>query len=155
MAEVVIRPGTASDVIGMSRLGQAVIPTTYADIDAAYGRHVLETWWTPEAIGGMVADRDHVVATRGADLVGVANLGPYEDKSVMFRLYVHPEFQGQGIGSSLLRQIVELNGDRPLWLQRIDGNDTAAAFYAAHDFEEVAAEPNPPYRDQIWMRRAP
>lgn len=153
MAEVAIRPATLDDVPGMRDLGTAVVPATYDPVDAAYGRHLLATYWTLDAMRAMVRERPHLVAVDGDRLVGLANLGPHADRQVMFRLYVHPERQGEGIGGALLGGIVELNDDRPLWLQRIDGNERAAAFYAAHGFEERERQPNPPYRDQIWMER--
>jgi GNAT superfamily N-acetyltransferase len=73
----------------------------------------------------------------------------------MWKLYVHPDQQGTGLGRSLLERVVEANGDEPLWLSYVDGNAKAAGFYAAHGFVEQyrEAEP-PPYPDQVWMRRA-
>ena len=150
-----LRPATAADLPALRALGEAVVPATYGPIDAAYGQYLLDRWWTEEAMATSVATIPHVVAERDGEVVGVANLGPFGERSVMFRLYVHPRAQGAGIGSALLGAVLELNGDEPLWLERIDGNDRAAAFYERHGFVEVGPQPNPPYRDQVWMRRDP
>ena len=63
--------------------------------------------------------------------------------------------QGSGVGTRLLDAIVDLNGDRTLWLERIDGNDKVAGFYEARGFVQAETVPNPPWPDDIWMRREP
>ncbi len=88
-------------------------------------------------------------------LVGVSNLGRRDDRQVMWKLYVHPALQGSGLGRTLLERVVEANGVEPLWLSYVDGNTQAAGFYAAHGFAEQHREPDPPYPDQVWMRREP
>lgn len=155
MGEVDLRSATSADLPGLRALGEAVVPPTYGPIDAAYGRYLLDTWWTEASMATSLDAIPHVVADLDGEIVGVANLGPFGQRSVMFRLYVHPHHQGEGIGSALLAAVLELNGSETLWLERIDGNDRAAAFYAHHGFVEVGPQPNPPYRDQIWMRRDP
>jgi GNAT superfamily N-acetyltransferase len=155
MGDAVLRPATTADLPALRALGEAVVPPTYGPIDAAYGHYLLDTWWTEDAMATSLASIPNIVAELDGEVVGVANLGPFGERSVMFRLYVHPHHQGIGIGSALLEAVLELNGHEPLWLEHIDGNDHAAAFYARHGFVEVGPQPNPPYRDQIWMRRDP
>lgn len=154
MAE--LRAGTPSDAAGLRALGEAVLPATYDPIDAAYGAHMLDVWWSPERLGASLERMPHVVA-EGEDgrIVGVANLGPKHDRSVMWKLYVHPDTQGAGVGTALLDAVIELNGEQTLWLERIDGNDKVAAFYAARGFVEAETVPNDPWPDDIWMRREP
>jgi GNAT superfamily N-acetyltransferase len=153
MAE--LRPGTPSDVAGLRALGEAVVPATYDPIDAAYARRMLDEWWSLERLGSSIDRMPHVVAEEDGRIVGVANLGPKDDRSVMWKLYVHPDVQGTGVGTALLDAIVELNGDQPLWLERIDGNDKVADFYAARGFVEAETVANEPWPDDIWMRREP
>lgn len=153
MAE--LRPGTPSDVAGLRALGEAVLPATYDPIDAAYGKHMLDEWWSLERLGASLERMPHVVAEDDGRIVGVANLGPRDDRSVMWKLYVHPDTQGAGVGTQLLDAIIDLNGERPLWLERIEGNDKVAAFYEARGFVEAETAANPPWPDDIWMRREP
>ncbi len=150
-----LRPGTPSDVAGLRALGEAVVPATYDPIDAAYGQHMLDEWWSIERLGAFLEAIPHVVAEEDGRIVGVANLGPKDDRSVMWKLYVHPDVQGSGVGTALLDAIIDLNGDRPLWLERIDGNDKVAKFYAARGFVEAETVANEPWPDDIWMRREP
>ena len=150
-----LRPGTVADVPAIRALGEAVVPATYDPIDAAYARRMLDEWWSLERLGASLQRIPHVVAEDDVRIVGVANLGPKDDRSVMWKLYVHPEVQGTGVGTRLLDAIIELNGDRTLWLERVDGNDRVAGFYAAHGFVEAETVANPPWPDDIWMRREP
>lgn len=150
-----LRSGTSSDVAGLRALGEAVVPATYDPIDAAYGKHMLDEWWSIERLGAFLEAIPHVVAEEDGRIVGVANLGPKDDRSVMWKLYVHPAVQGSGVGTALLDAIIDLNGDRPLWLERIDGNDKVAAFYEARGFVEAETVANEPWPDDIWMRREP
>lgn len=150
-----LRPGVAFDAAGLRALGEAVVPSTYDPIDAAYGQQMLDEWWSEEFFERSLARIRHVVAEEEGRIVGVANLGSSGERSVMFKLYVHPEVQGTGVGTQLLDAIIDLNGDQTLWLERIDGNDRAAGFYAARGFVEAETTPNPPWPDDIWMRREP
>jgi hypothetical protein len=45
-----------------------------------------------------------------------------------------------------------LVGDAP-WLEHVDGNDAAAGFHRGHGFAEVERVPQPPYPDDVWMRK--
>ena len=150
-----LRPGNPSDVAGLRALGEAVVPATYDPIDAAYGQHMLDECWSVERLGAFLEAIPHVVAEEDDRIVGVANLGPKDDRSVMWKLYVHPEVQGTGVGTALLDAIIDLNGAQPLWLERIDGNDRVASFYEARGFVEAEIVANEPWPDDIWMRREP
>ena len=50
---------------------------------------------------------------------------------MLWKLYVHPDQQGTGLGRALLERVIDANGDEPLWLSYVDGNVGAAGFYAA------------------------
>ena len=164
-AEVVLRPGTAADVPGMRALGVAVVPPTYGPIDEAYAQRMVDEWWSLERLGLLMARFPHVVAERDGEVVGMANLGrvgaaPHRDmghvdggREIMWKLYVHPDHQGLGIGSRLLAAIEELVEGPELWLEIVDGNERAAAFYRAHGFEEVERVTDPVLPDDVWFRK--
>ena len=146
-ATLVVRPGLVGDATALRALGEAVVPATYGPLDPAYAAMMLETWWATDRLA------EHVVAEVDNELVGVANLGHRDDRWVMWKLYVHPDQQGLGIGRRLLTEIVQLVEGDALWLEHVDGNAAAAGFYRAHGFIEVERVPQPPYPDDVWMRK--
>ena len=75
------------------------------------------------------------------------------DREVMWKLYVHPEHQGLGIGSRLLAEVEALVEGDELWLEVVDGNEQAFAFYRAHGFEEVERVSGGAWPDDVWMRK--
>jgi ribosomal protein S18 acetylase RimI-like enzyme len=157
MADVLLRPGTPADVPGLRALGEAVVPATYDAIDAVYGQRMLDEWWTRERFTASLSQIPHVVAECDGRVVGVANLGPAEirgsQRDVVWKLYVHPDHQGAGVGGRLLAAVEELAQGTELWLEVVDGNHRAAAFYRAHGFQEIERVAATPYPDDIWMRK--
>jgi GNAT superfamily N-acetyltransferase len=154
MAELELRAGRPDDAAGLAALGQVVVPATYDPISPAVAARTLDTWWSEEAIAAQLARTQHWVAENGAgDLVGIANLGTHEGRRVVWKLYVHPDHQRSGLGRALLEAVGTAAGDEPLWLSYVDGNTRAAAFYRAQGFVEQYREPDPPYPDQVWMRK--
>lgn len=151
-----IRPGTTEDAAALAELGRAVVPATYGQISEAEAARTLETWWSEAALAESLERIPHWLAVDHDDrVVGVANLGTHDDRKVMWKLYVHPNQQGTGLGRALLDRVIDDNGAEPLWLSYVDGNEQAAGFYAAHGFVEQHRAADPPYPDQVWMRRDP
>lgn len=157
MAEPVdqVRPATPDDAAGLRALGEAVVPPTYGPIDPGYAEWCLDQWWDEDGMRRQLeAGVQHVVAVEGDRVVGVANLAQHESRWVMWKLYVHPEHQGGGTGRALLEAVAErVPAGEPLWLEYVDGNTRAAAFYARHGFEESHRERNERFPDTVWMRR--
>lgn len=149
-----LRPGTAADVPGLRALGEAVLPATYDPIDPALSALILDEWWAVEKLEDQVGRLPHVVAEADGRIVGMANLGRRGEREVMWKLYIHPDHQGTGLGARLLGATEELVEGDELWLEHVAGNDQAAGFYARHGFVEVERTPNPPYPDDVWMRKA-
>ena len=161
--DVVLRRGTVSDVPAIRAIGEAVVPSTYGPIDAAYARRMLDEWWSIERLTTLVETFPHVVAEVHGELVGMANLGrtsraPHrdmghvaDDREIMWKLYVHPRHHGTGVGSRLLAAIEELVEGSELWLEVVDGNDAAVAFYRSRGFEEVERVPGGLLPDDVWF----
>jgi ribosomal protein S18 acetylase RimI-like enzyme len=164
MADVLIRPGTHDDIGSFVELGRAVVPPTYGPIDAAYAQRMLDEWWTPEVFATSLERNAHLVAERDGQVVALANVGlltrSYRDfphvsgeREVMWKLYVHPDHQGLGLGSRLLAEVESLVAGDELWLEVVDGNDRAFDFYRAHGFVEVERTAGDEWPDDVWLRK--
>jgi ribosomal protein S18 acetylase RimI-like enzyme len=153
---VTIREGVAADAHALAELGRIVVPAAYAHISPLETRRTLETWWTELSIAGSLRTYRHWVASSaGGELLGIANLGTRGGRAVMWKLYVHPEHQRLGLGRALLGEVLRATAGRPLWVSCVAGNTSAAAFCAATGFVVDHRESDPPYPDQVWMRREP
>ncbi|GAA4110287.1 GNAT family N-acetyltransferase [Nocardioides fonticola] len=151
---VLIRRGSPDDAPALRVLAEAVVPATYDPIDPDFAVHTLETWWDVDRMRVSLAQLWHGVAELDDRIVGVANLGRSDDRWVMWKLYVHPDAQGRSIGRRLLEAALEqVPAGEALWLEHVDGNDRAHAFYKALGFETSHREPQERFPDLIWMKR--
>jgi len=99
-----------------------------------------------------LAEDDIYLAFSNNQLVGFAQLGQvnsnYEvhleefdqDASELRRLYVEPELQRLGIGSTLLSRAVK-SSVHPVYLTTWETNLNAQRFYAKHGFEKIGRIP--------------
>jgi ribosomal protein S18 acetylase RimI-like enzyme len=160
----IIRPGTVDDIPAFRALGEAVVPATYGPIDAAYAQRMLDEWWIPEVFEKSLARNRHLVAEVDGEVVALTNLGRLSqsyrefshvtgDREVMWKLYVHPDHQGRGLGRRLLAEVEALVEGDELWLEVVDGNRQAYDFYLAQGFEEVERVTDRAWPDDIWMRK--
>ena len=78
--------------------------------------------------------RDHEVwvAEKGGRVVALAAIG----ESTLGHLYVHPDFQGRGLGTALLEKTKELRPDGfTLWT--FPANEQACRFYERHGLHVI------------------
>ena len=161
---VTVRRGTLADVPAFRALGEAVVPLTYGPIDAAYAQRMLDEWWVPEVFETSLARNPHLVAEVDGEVVALANLGRLSqsyrafphvtgDREVMWKLYVHPDHHGRGIGSRLLADVEAMVEGDELWLEVVDRNDQAFDFYRARGFEEVERVTDGEWPDDVWLRK--
>lgn len=54
------------------------------------------------------------------------------------RIELHPDHQGRGIGSTIVRQLIARAGDKPVFLDVLSVNRRAAALYERLGFREVS-----------------
>ena len=148
---VVLRAGTRADVPGLVALGRAVVPPTYGPIDAVYAQRMLDEWWTVERFTDSLGRARFLVAEHDGEVVAMATVGRLSashrdfphvtgDREVMWKLYVHPDHQGLGLGRRLLAEVEAMVEGDELWLEVVDGNEQAFAFYRAQGFTEVEAD---------------
>ena len=163
-AELTLRPATADDIPALRALGEAVVPPTYGPIDAAYARRMLDEWWTPERFADTLPRVRMLVAERDGQVVAMSSFGRLSashrdfphvtgDREVMWKLYVHPDHHGLGIGSRLLAEVESMVEGEELWLEVVDGNDRAYDFYVSRGFREVERVTDREWPDDIWLRK--
>jgi ribosomal protein S18 acetylase RimI-like enzyme len=159
-----LRRATTDDIPALVALGRAVVPPTYGPIDAAYAQRMMDEWWTPEVFTRSMQTNHHLVAEVDGAVVAVSSFGrlsrsyrdfPYVDgdREVMWKLYVHPDHHGRGLGTRLLAEVESLVEGDQLWLEVVDGNDQASAFYRSRGFHEVHRVTDGEWPDDIWMMK--
>ncbi|MBC2932819.1 GNAT family N-acetyltransferase [Nocardioides sp. zg-1228] len=162
--DIRLRPGTTADIPAFRALGEAVVPATYGPIDAAYAQRMLDEWWVPEVFERSLARNAHLVAEVDGQVVAMAAFGRLSqshrdfphvtgDREVMWKLYVHPDHQGRGIGGRLLAEVEAMVEGDVLWLEVVDGNQQAYDFYRAHGFTEVERVTDRDWPDDVWLRK--
>ncbi len=93
----------------------------------------------------------NVLAWYAGRVVGHAVLVPDGAGSHELAVFVHQEFQGAGIGTHLVRAVLELGrtrGVRHVWLTVEPWNGRACALYRRVGFQRTAADP----WEEVWER---
>jgi len=98
----------------------------------------------------LVAERD--------DVLGFVEVGPTDDGDTwsVYRIYVHPEHYGAGVGTTLLDGAEARLPDAVTRLRLVvlAGNDRARGFYEARGFRFVREKPNEfDTRDAVYVKR--
>ena len=158
--KVAIRLADEHDVDAIARFGAAVIPPHYEPlIGKAAAQEQVDRWWARERLTAALSNGVLLVAVDDANqLVGVAEVGRWEGDPVIWKLYVHPERRGRGIGRALLRAAIS-EVPRPasrVILEHFAGNKRAATFYEREGFTVRRVEPSPtgvPALGVVWRAR--
>lgn len=92
-----------------------------------------------------------VAKTGDGTIIGLTTVGQISDDTVVLsRLYVHPQYQRQGIGSQLLQAgITAFPGARTIRLEVEENNHSAYTFYHNHCFRETESKEERVVRDII------
>ena len=98
--------------------------------------------WDPERFRRSWDEFENLAVVRGTQCCGFIRLLPEGDALAIRDIQIAPEFQGQGIGSALLRSALELS-DQWLNIRRLEltvysSNEVAIALYERFGFEVEA-----------------
>lgn len=139
-----VRTATARDVVAVRNL---LADTWHAAYDGIYGAgkvdEVLAAWQSPEALAARLSrpEGEFLVADDGRRIGGMAFAAMFRDMAktaFLHQLYVHPDFQRQGIGSDIFAEIETCFPDAEKLRLEVDpGNAGAVAFYNAVGCFEV------------------
>jgi GNAT superfamily N-acetyltransferase len=150
-----IRLARSEDLDGVLDVGRETWRATYVPLAGeAFVRNGLARWWTADGTLASIADGRVWVADADGQIVGMSLYG-IKDRTVdIWKLYVAPAHQGQGIGTALLNSVVDAtrhSADRVV-VAYMDGNAGARAFYDRMAFVEThreASDLGGP--DHVWM----
>jgi ribosomal protein S18 acetylase RimI-like enzyme len=158
-AEPAVRAGQPDDVGAICRFSEAHIRPHYAPLigaEAAHGQ--VRQWWNETHIGAAVADGLVVLAEADGQLLGVGQRGRSGAEHVIYKLYIHPEDSGRGLGPALIDALTRqlpTDVDR-LYIEHFAGNERAGAFYEREGFTVQRIEPSPtgnPALGVVWRTR--
>lgn len=154
---VEVRSAVADDVAAIQDVGRKTWPATYSFAGDDYIASGLATWWSTQALLRSLDDTTVLVATNGGQVVGLGNIDLRGAVPTIWKLYVLPQAQGSGVGSALLKALLNRipAGTGSVQLEYVDGNERAAAFYTAKGFTELRREPGerPGWPETVWVER--
>lgn len=155
MNDAVIRDAHARDIEAICDFGSSYIADHYRPLigeDAAQAQVV--NWWNEERISQAVGKGLVTVAELSGELVGVVELGQWDGAPVVWKLYVHPDHRGRGLGARLLDHVVEqLPSDvECLQIEHFQANERAGRFYDCEGFRVTRIEENEsnPEMSVVW-----
>jgi GNAT superfamily N-acetyltransferase len=152
-----VRPARTDDAAAIQEIGRKTWPATYSFAGDDYIESGLATWWSAEAVVRSLRDTIVLVADDEGEVVGIGNIDLRGDVPVIWKLYVLPRVQHSGVGSALLAALFDQvpAGTASVRLEYVEGNERAAAFYAAKGFSEIRREPGgqPGWPDTVWVER--
>ena len=156
----IMRVADQHDVAAVCRFGHDFVADHYAPlIGASAAEAQVRAWWNDTHIGAAVHDGLVVIAEEAGQVVGVGQRGAWEGAQVVWKLYVHPEHRGHGLGPRLIQELItQLPRDADqLYLEHFAGNLRAASFYEREGFSVDRIEPSSTgdgALDTVWRVRS-
>jgi GNAT superfamily N-acetyltransferase len=118
-----------------------------------------DDWWIDWAARSAVGDSQAMfLAWEGAAPLGMVGTFVAEnERRWLIAMWTDPAARGRGVGRALVEATAAFArdaGSRDLFLQVLEGNDTAASLYRSCEFEDIG--PGEPHEDRPTriMRRA-
>lgn len=143
---MVLRDAISGDISAICDFGAAHIPNHYAPLIGDAAAHAQVTrWWNTERISKAVHAGQVVIAEEGDQVIGVAERGEWDGVPVIWKLYVHPDHRGRGIGPRLIRAVIAQLPERAdrLQVEVFTVNHRAQDFYEREGFVYVKTETDP------------
>jgi len=140
---ITIERVTAEDIPEVKQLLSYTWKDTYGSfLSAKTIEKVTTVWHNPETLKSQAENPAiyfAVAKNENRKIVGLITVGRIDEHSVhMWRLYVHPEAQRQGIGSQLLTAALkEFPNAKVMSLEVEEENKKGASFYYKQGFKEV------------------
>lgn len=139
-----VRDAVAGDVEAICQFGDVHVRAHYVPlIGTDLAAEQVRRWWSQTYVAEGVARGQVVVAEVGGALAGVGQRGRYGDDHVIYKLYVHPDHRGQGLGPLLIAGLVGQlpPGTGRIYIEHLAGNERAGDFYEREGFAVERVEP--------------
>ena len=138
-----------ANVEDVPEIKQVLSETWQATYSSFLSQATIETitsvWHSPDRLAAEI-QHPHiffgVAKTVDGAIVGLTTVGQIGDDTVVLsRLYIHPQYQRQGIGSQLLKAgITAFPATRTIRLEVEENNHSAYRFYHNHGFRETESK---------------
>ncbi|PUZ24397.1 phosphinothricin acetyltransferase [Chitinophaga costaii] len=153
---VIIRSATPADLPAILDItNEAILHTTAIYDYAPRSMAAQEAWWQDKQATGMPV----IVAELEGQTIGFGSYGRFRPKegykySVEHSIYLAAHYRGQGIGSTLLRELMALAVAQGLhtMVAGIDAaNESSIAFHKKYGFVEVGRLPQVGFKFERWL----
>ncbi|MCU1698915.1 MAG: hypothetical protein JWR34_4978 [Mycobacterium sp.] len=134
MADVALRPATADDAEFFFALHRRSLGPC---VDQIWGWDDDEQ--SAYLTGHLVVDRVRVIVVDGVD-AGRLDVEGRDDEVFLALIELAPEYQGRGIGSHLIRELIDGAGGKRVTLSVLGVNDRAYQLYRRLGFTEVSRD---------------
>lgn len=157
--DAVVRNAGPGDVVAICEFGEAHVRPHYTPlIGAAAADAQVRNWWNEDRIGAAVDAGLMVIAEAAGQLVGVGQRGRNGAEHVIYKLYIHPEYRGHGLGPRLIDALITQlpAGVDRLYIEVFAANERAGAFYEREGFTVQRIEPSStgdPALAIVWRAR--
>ena len=135
-----IRPATSGDREAIRNVARETWHDTYDELESETIDETIDEWYGDEALKTALSKPGtaFLIAEKDGDLVGFTHGVVSQEEGDVLRMSVHPDHQGEGIGTALYERLREdlqdFNMER---MRAIDlaSNDGGREFYEEHGFE--------------------
>ncbi|MDF9747222.1 GNAT family N-acetyltransferase [Natrinema salsiterrestre] len=140
-----IRPATLDDRDRIRSVARETWHETYDELEPETIDETIDEWYGDEALETALSKPGtaFLVAERNGDVVGFTHGVVTEDEGDVLRMSVHPDHQGEGIGTALYERLrADLQDFNMERMRAIDlaSNDGGREFYEEHGFEPTGED---------------
>jgi N-acetylglutamate synthase-like GNAT family acetyltransferase len=136
---ICIRKATEADFLAIQRVAQISWEEAYKNlIPVSVQERYIKTAYSIDQLHQKLETTTFYVGEIENEIVAFANLYRSEKENDLSAIYVHPEFQSNGLGSALFKKITnELRSGDELVVYLEKGNHPAESFYLKQGFTRV------------------